>query len=141
MAIKVEDGFNFQISLGGIIFGCAQTVSFGASVEDKDATCTASGGVKETIPGQKSYTLSAASLMRVTTLTDITTNVTSREIEQMFEDREIIDWEFTTTTTGGTKKAGTAYIKSFTESGGTNADAAFSVEFTVTGPVTYTPVA
>lgn len=141
MALTVEDGFNLQIELDGIVFGCATTVKFGASVEDKDATCTASLGTKESRPGQKSYTLSADALMRVDNApTNPPTNITSNTIEDYFENRTIFDWSFTTTTKGGTKKSGTAYIKSFEESGGANADATLSVTFTVTGPVDYTPV-
>lgn len=141
MALTVEDGYALQIELDGLVFGCATTVKFGASVEDKDATCTASLGTKETRPGQKSYTLTADALMRVddappTPATDITSNT----IEKYFEDRTIFDWSFTTTSKGGTKKSGKAYIKSFEEGGGSNADATLSITFSVTGPVTYTPV-
>jgi len=141
MALIVEDGFNFQIELEDTVFGCATTVKFGASVEDKDATCTASLGTKESRPGQKSYTLSADALMRVaTTPAEAAANVTSKTIEQYFEDRTIFNWSFTTSTVGGTKKSGTAYIKSFDEGGGATADATLSVAFTVTGPVTYADV-
>lgn len=139
MAIKVEEGYAFQISIDGIVFGCARTVSFGASREDVDATCTASAGAKETRPGQKSYTLSATSLSRVTTGTDVATNVTAKEIETMFEDGTVFDFEFGTDTTGATKKQGTAYVRSYEISGGSTAEPEFSVEFAVTGPVTYVP--
>lgn len=142
MALTVEDGFNLQIELEDIVFGCATTIKFGASVEDKDATCTASQGTKESRPGQKSYTLTADALMRVDSAPTVpATNITSNTIEKYFEDRTIFNWSFTTTTSGGTKKSGTAYIKSFEEGGGSNTDATLSVTFTVTGPVTYTPVA
>lgn len=138
MATTVEQGYNLQISIGGIIYGCAQTVNFGASREDKDATCTASGGTKESIPGQKSYTLSADALERVTTGASVATNVTSKELEEMFEDGTVFDWEFGSTTPGATRKSGNAYVKSYTHTGGQNDDAKFAVTFTVTGPVTYT---
>ena len=138
MATVLEQGYNLQISIDGIIYGCAQTVTFGASREDKDATCTASGGTKETIPGQKSYTLSADALERVTTGADITTNVTSKELEDMFENATVFDWEFGSTTTGAQRKAGKAYVRSYTHTGGATDDAKFAVEFSVTGPVTYT---
>lgn len=137
MALSVETGYDLEISLDGIVLGCAQTCSFGGTVEDKDATCTASKGTKESVPGQKSYSLSADGLMRVATGADIATNVTYKTLEDYFEARQIFDFTFGTSTTGATKKKGKAYVKSYTESGGGTNDAKFAVTFTVTGEVTY----
>jgi hypothetical protein len=59
-------------------------------------------------------------------------------LEEYFEAGTVFDFTFGTSTTGATKKAGTAYVKSYTETGGATDDAKFDVTFTVTGPVTYT---
>jgi hypothetical protein len=138
MALVVEQGYNLQISIDGTIFGCARTVSFGAEREDKDATCTASKGTKESVPGQKSYSLSADALERVATGTNIPTEVTSKDLEDLFESGALFDWEFGSTTSGAQRKAGKAYVKSYTHSAGATDDATFAVVFTVTGDVTYT---
>ena len=138
MPLKIETGFNLQITLGTIVLGCAQTVKFGSAREVKNATCTASGGVKETIPGEKSYTMSADALMRVATGTDVALNVTVKTLEEAFEAGTFLTFSFGTSTTGATKKTGTCYIQSLEQTGGATEDAKFSVTFEVTGPVAYT---
>ena len=138
MALKVETGFNLQISIGTIVIGCAQTVKFGSAREVKDATCAASAGVKESVPGQKSYTMSADALMRVATGTDIATNVTVKTLEEAFEAGTLLAFSFGTSTVGATKKAGTCYVQSLEQTGGATDDAKFSVTFEVTGAVVYT---
>lgn len=137
MALIVEKGYDFKIKLGENVFGCARTVTFGGSRERQDASCVASGDVLESVPGRKSYTLSAESLIRVATLTDIGTNVTTATIEAAFESGEIMDFEFGTDTIGATKKVGKAWIESFEESGSFDGEPTFSVTFAVTGEVTY----
>jgi len=138
MPLSIETGFNLQISIGAIVIGCAQTVKFGSSREVKDATCTASGGVKESVPGQKSYTMSCDALMRVATGTDIPLNVTVKTLEAAFEAGTFLAFSFGTSTVGASKKSGTCYVQSLEQTGGANDDAKFSVTFEVTGPVTYT---
>ena len=137
MALKIETGFNLQIAIGAVVIGCAQTVKFGSSREVKDATCAASAGVKESVPGQKSYTMSADALMRVATGTDIPLNVTVKTLEEAFEAGTLLTFTFGTSTLGATKKTGTCYVQSLEQTGGSNDDAKFSVTFEVTGVVTY----
>lgn len=138
MSLVVEQGYNLQIAIGGIVIGCAQTVSFGRQAEVKDATCSASQGTKQSILGQKSYTMSADGLQRVATGADVATNVTLVTLETAFEAKTLLDFEFGTDTIGANKTAGTAYIQSLTKTGGAKDEAKFSVTFEVTGPVTDT---
>lgn len=137
MAIAVEDGFDFRIKLNEIAVGCAQTVKFGASRESKSTSCYSSGDTKESKPGLKSYTLSTDGLMRVTTGTDVASNLVIKQLEAYFESGELLDFEFGTDTVGATKKTGTCWISSLEQTAGTTDDAKFSATFEVTGPVAY----
>lgn len=138
MSLKIENGFNLQISIGAIVIGCAQTVKFGMAREVKDATCTASGGVKESVPGQKSYTMSCEALMRVATGTDIPLNVTVKTLEEACDAGTLLTFSFGTSTTGATKKTGTCYVQSLEQTGGAKDDAKFSATFEITGVVAFT---
>lgn len=138
MALIVEKGGAFKIKLGDNIFGCATKVAFGGKVARQSAACTGTGDSDASVPGRKSYTLSASSLIRVATGLDIDDNVTTASIEELFEAGTIMPWTYGTDTPGATKKSGMAYIESFDEAAPFDGDPTFDVTFAVTGDVVYT---
>lgn len=136
MAIEIVNGL--EISLNGIVVGCAQTVSWGASRTEIVAKCFANGGTKVTRPGEKSYELSVEALARVATGQDAAGNFTFANLEQLFEDGTIFNFEVGDDEIGGTKKSGTCYVLNYKESSNIDGETTWSADFSVTGDVTYT---
>ncbi|SDY97547.1 phage tail tube protein [Hymenobacter psychrophilus] len=136
MAIEIVTGL--ILGLNGIEVGCAQTVSWGASRTEIVAKCAANGGTKVTRPGDKAYTLSVEALARVATGVDAAGNFTYVNLEQLFEDGTIFDFEVGGEEVGSTKKSGQCYVLSYSESSNLDGETTWSADFSVTGDVTYT---
>lgn len=134
MAIEVID--RLVLSVDGVAVGCAQSVSWGASRERKTAVCQASGDTDESTPGRKSYSMSVEALMRVATGVDAAGQKTFVDIEELFEDGTIFEFEIGPEEVGATKKTGTAWVESYEQGSSIDDNATLNVTFAVTGPVT-----
>jgi len=142
MAVRAQTGKDVQISIGSDVVGCAQKISFTVQAGTVDVTCAASGEWKQVKAGQKSWTGNLSGIVRVTTSTDIASNVTSQELFGMLRDGTEVTVVFETVdgTAGDFIYTGTALVTNLNADFTLTADgeAVFSADLTGTGELVLT---
>jgi hypothetical protein len=85
---------NVVIKIDNKVFGCAQTATFTTEVAMVDVTCAATGNFKSQVPGQESWSGSFSAIVRTFPASELTTNVTLREVYTKLRERTKVEVEY-----------------------------------------------
>lgn len=136
MAVKIIQGRDVFLFVGSVAVGCAKEASISVSVAAEDASCKATAGWAEFLPGQKSWTASTNGIKRIFTDPDDDTNYSETQFFAALTGATKLTIKFGTTTTGEQYYTGDCYITSFEAAAPENGAATFAVELTGTGALT-----
>lgn len=133
MAVKIISGKDVFLFVGDIAVGCAKEVSIKVAAGSEDASCKATAGWAEFIPGQKSWSASVSGIKRIFTGDDADDNYSATQFFSALTGGTKLTIAFGTSTVGEQQYTGDCYVTSFEETGPQDGAATFSVELNGTG--------
>lgn len=133
---RIINAVNVNVSVGGIIVGCAKSANLKVSRKMDPATCGASNAWEEYSPGRKAATGSIAAEYRIFTTAEAATNVSAVDVFDLLDEGTLVDIEYGTKTTGDTRFHGTAFISGFNYDQPESGVVTWSGDLTFSGPIT-----
>lgn len=137
MAVQTINGVDLVLKSNDVEIGCAQDIDVTITTATSGATCRASGGWKQTVAGEHSWTASTSGLIRIATGTDAAGNVTYKSLRALQISRTPVELTFGSDVVGDEVATGMAVITETVATSPISGAATFTVSFEGDGPLTF----
>ena len=121
--------------IDGTAVGCTTQMEFQGQSDEVDATCKDNDGAKQSLPGQKGWTVSLSGFQV------FNNNPSVDDLFALWNDRTEFTVLLSTDVVGDTEYQGSGYIQSITITDNVNEVASYSISITGIGPISANVIA